>query len=406
MLARIERATLCISSLFQLCFAFLLRAWIGESKLRSFMLSLPVHSSHGRDSGFTMWGLLFVLLIVSTHGESLRQRRPGIEDHTTHGLLDLRQAKHEDDLAKTSQALHQNSEEKSPRQSSCPVNEFAPFTVQTFSGDFLRYRAENVTMGDSAKNGDVMFTVTETCTYTIHEEATNNSLTFTYPGPWLDYAAPYFGGIPRTTNGAFLSGEAVPTMFDVKIEKMDDFFEVHIVSESSSIGGGAPLMWGFTQKGQAIEFEYFLISVLRFAPDVFLTGETKNCGSGPVCSELGNDVCYFDPKAGLLGLRKADNSDTFYTDSLTWFNECAKSLGCRRVAQGGAYLFFGSPGRAVEGTRFVFRDNGVDGLPIEYECFNVQDAHKLLSFIDAVAQDPFYPLAVGGPFQHISYRNP
>jgi hypothetical protein len=270
--------------------------------------------------------------------------------------------------------------------------------MQTSSGDFLSYtlHPEDVAM-DSETSGDVTFTVTETCTYTIHDAATNETVNFTNPEAWLNHAVSYFGGVSRTTDGAFLSGKAAPTMLDIKIEPLEDFFEVHIAAESLAVGGGAPLMWGFPSELQAEEFEYFLISMRKYSPDVFLTGETNNCGSGPVCAKLGTDVGYYDPKVNLLGLRTA-NGEEFYDDSLEWFNDCAKSLGCLKVAGGGDYLYLGSPGRSVEGTRFVFRDDGVDGEPIEYECFNVQDAQKLLSFADAVAHDPFHPLEVGGTF--------
>jgi hypothetical protein len=222
------------------------------------------------------------------------------------------------------------------------------------------------------------------------------TLKFTTIEAWLNGAVAHFGGTTRTTNGAYLSGDASPGIFDIVLHEMGSFFEVHIKEDSPSVVGG-PLMWGFPTEEEAGEFEYFLKNIADNAPEAFLT----RCGSGPLCSEVGASVCYLDPTTGGLQMSEHDNptSPAVFSDSFEWFNKCASSLGCSKLPEGGLFLHYGSPNHTLKGTRFVFENNGVEGPPIEWECGNVENAHDLLEFANTAARDPFYPFAIGGPFE-------
>lgn len=280
----------------------------------------------------------------------------------------------------------------------CPMGKFSAYTALEFDEDFVTYPLPSTLKDPSA--GDVLFRITNHCEYIIAED---NRITHTFDNLelWFDHLVPYFGGIPRTTNGARWSGMAAPTMMDVKIERISTFFEVHISAKSPSVHGDKPIMWGFPNEHQAEEFEYFVLSMIRFVPEVFLTGRTLQCGSGPFCSVVGDDICSYNPIARMLEVHKADGTVANYDNSMDWFKACARSMGCHYIPGGsGVYMFVASPTGQVRGTRFVL-DHGVDDGVLEWECRSVPTAHQLFDWVQSAALDPFRPLTVGGPFQRL-----
>jgi len=258
----------------------------------------------------------------------------------------------------------------------CPVLDFLPFRVPDESTNLFEY---TIPAADVAfdTDQDVFLYVKGSCHYEI--VYLNRPDTFDNPGDWLNAAVISFGGIPRTTNGAYLTGEAAPSVTDISVNQLGLFYEVHISSESDAVGGDEPLMWGFVLENQAAQFELFLLTIIETAPEIFLLGEAVSCGSGPSCVMMHDDACYFDPLLGELGLLSGDNGSTStYTNSLQWFNNCAGSLGCVHVQGNSQILNMSGPRVRVEGTKMIWGGNESELNPVEWVRSNVDDTCLLL----------------------------
>ena len=258
----------------------------------------------------------------------------------------------------------------------CPVLDFLPFRVPDESTNLFEYTipAEDVAFDTDQ---DVFLYVKGDCLYEI--VYLNRPDTFKNPGEWLNMAVISFGGIPRTTNGAYLTEEAAPSATDISVNQLGLFFEVHISNESDAVGGDEPLMWGFVLENQAAQFELFLLSIIETAPEIFLLGEAVSCGSGPSCVMMHDDACYFDPLLGELGLLSGeDGSTSTYTNSLQWFNNCARSLGCVHLEGNSQILNMSGPRVRVEGTKMIWGDSESELNPVEWVRSIVDDTYLIL----------------------------
>ena len=281
----------------------------------------------------------------------------------------------------------------------CSVNDFLPFVPPDDNVTLFSYTlAKSDAAVDAPK--DIVFNISSYCEYFIYDFTGNEPREYDIPNEWLNEVVLYFGGIPRVSNGATLNGLAAPKASEISIVSLGNiFFEVQVSATSDAVDGDEPLIFGFPKEAQALKFQMFLLSSLDSAPGIYLKSNVVSCGSGPTCVNLDKNKCFYNPRREKLGLMEEDGVVTYYENSLEWFNQCAKSLGCTHVYGNEQLLYFGLPSVSAEGTTFQFgREKGVD--PVEWECYNVQDAHTLVKFIEVAAKDPFNPLSVGGVFQN------
>ena len=281
----------------------------------------------------------------------------------------------------------------------CPINGWPRFKIQSFAGDFIRYPFRRGEVSTESRTGEVEFSVTEACFYKIKEKDTEgNSLVYRTPLEWLDMGVLFFSGIAGPRRDAALSGTAAPTVVDVTIVETESAVEVRISETSLAVLGADPLVWLFPSFADAREFEYFLTSLHRYAPAVFLTNDSMACGSGPVCKVFGEEVCFYNPNGRVLGAGNATHIG-FVRNSMVWFRHCASMIGCERMEEGGNFLYYAAPEYLVANATFSFIGRGVINGAIEFHCPSSIEAEMLGEFASDLVHDPFHSLGLGGPGQ-------
>lgn len=281
----------------------------------------------------------------------------------------------------------------------CPEEDWDPYTLPLLKQgvDIFKYEAESYAILGNRKVNRT-FGVSDSCAYYDIGSDGDESV-FDRPEPWLAKAGEHFGGA-LVANGAFFTGLVAPNKSNILVAREALAFKVQIVG--SAIGGGVAMEWKtIPTKARADGLALFLQTIIVLSPTVFLTNQSKRCGSGPFCINSGSDACYLDPATGILKVRKKSNAgaSNCYGDSFEWFMDCAASFGCQQLKGGGQFLYKASPNATVSGTRFAFDADGVDGRPIEWECGVAEVADQMKEFSLTAARDPMRPFAIGGPFE-------
>lgn len=278
----------------------------------------------------------------------------------------------------------------------CPLNGWPRFKMQSVSGDFIRYPLRKGHNASNAQAGEVQFSVSATCAYTIQEIGAENALTFTAPLEWLDMGVFYFSGVPGSRSSVSLSGAAAPTIEDVDTAITGSYVEVFVAANSTAVAGNTSLAWIFTSLGDAKEFEYFLNSIHRYAPNVFQTNDVMSCGRGPVCKTLGDGICFYNPITRELGAGNFTHG-VYLADSMEWFKRCAELISCELVENTGSFSYSATPHYRLDDTSFSFGGDSVHGGSIAFNCSSASDADLLMELADELVNDPFLSFCLGGP---------
>lgn len=242
-------------------------------------------------------------------------------------------------------------------------------------------------------NTSVVLSVTDTCSYIIEDGYGEQDIVFaSSPLEWLDLAVRHFGGAPRKRQAQMLTGVSAPSLLDLDVlDRGASVFEVVIAEISASVGGDKPISWIFLSELEAKDFEYFVASLIRYAPAVFLTNDSTACGSGPFCNMVGNLVCYHDAKNSSLGILHLNGDEESYSDAFEWFSGCVGALECSSGSNGTTFSYSSCPMFAVNGTTFSF----VDESNISFQCPTENAVSLVAVMIQMLSIDPFHPLTIG-----------
>jgi hypothetical protein len=274
----------------------------------------------------------------------------------------------------------------------CPLPGYSEFTTDKTFKSFIRY---------PLKTGDqhMVLSVTDTCSYIIEDMSGKKDTVYSSnPLEWLDAAVYHFGGAPRSRkNGLQFSGREAPSFLDVDfIERGAGVFEVVIPSNSSDADSGKPISWIFLSREEAAEFEYFMVSLVRYAPEIFLTSKSTYCGSGPFCDVVGNTVCYHDPANNdTFGIIHLNGDEDTYDDAFAWFTDCVGALDCF-TDNNTTFSYSPCPAFTVNDTSFTFFTDD-SSAEITFQCPTANSVLLLTALVEKLSMDPFHALAIGGP---------
>jgi hypothetical protein len=275
----------------------------------------------------------------------------------------------------------------------CPLPGYSEFTIDKTFKPFIRY---------PLKTGDqnMVLSVTDTCSYIIEDLSGKKDTVYSSnPLEWLDAAVYHFGGSPRSRkHGLQFSGREAPSFLDVDLmERGAEVFEVVIPSNSSDVDNGKPISWIFLSKEEAAEFEYFMVSLVRYAPEIFLTSVSTYCGSGPFCDVVGNTVCYHDPVINnTFGIIHLNGDEDTYDDAFVWFTDCVSALDCYTDNNTTTFSYSPCPAFTVNDTSFTFTDD-ISSAEITFQCPTANSVLLLTALVEKLSIDPFHALAIGGP---------
>lgn len=270
----------------------------------------------------------------------------------------------------------------------CPLPGYLDYAIP--DNTFFRYP-------HTRDNTSVVFSVTDTCSFLI-EDATGiqDSVRKSNPLEWLDASVYYFGGAPRNRKASILTGLEAPSHVDLDLlERGASVFEVVIDGNSASVAGDKSIDWIFLTEMEAKDFEYFVASVIRYAPAIFLTNDSSACGNGPFCSIIGNALCYHDPKNKSLGIIHLNGDEDIYDDSFKWLRDCVEVLECSYNGHG-AFPYSSCPAFAINGTTFSFTEDNETGS-VSFECPTENAALLIAEMVEMLSIDPFHALEMGAP---------
>lgn len=281
----------------------------------------------------------------------------------------------------------------------CPMSGYKEFTIRKTSTPFVRYP---LTMRDQ----NVVLSVTETCSYMIEDLSGAKGIVYlSSPLEWLDTAVYHFGGSPRSRkNGLKFRDDEALSLLDIDfIDRGADVFEVVLPSNSSNVDKGKPISWIFLSEEEAVEFEYFVASLVRYAPEIFLTSESSHCGSGPFCDVVGNTVCYHDPMNNdTFGIIHLNGDEDKYDDAYAWFSDCVSGLDCFTDTNS-TFSYSPCPAFTVNDTSFIFTDDKSN--EITFHCPTASSVLRVAELVEKLSMDPFHALAIGGPHNDVVITN-
>ena len=244
-------------------------------------------------------------------------------------------------------------------------------------------------------NTSVVLSVTDTCSFLIEDTTgIQDSVRKSSPLEWLDASVYHFGGAPRNRQASMLTGLEVPSHVDLDLlERGASVFEVVIDGNSPSVAGDKSIDWIFLSEMEAKDFEYFVASVIRYAPATFLTNDSSACGSGPFCSIIGNALCYHDPKNSNLGIIHLNGDEDVYDDSFEWLRGCVEVLECSYNGDG-TFSYSSCPAFSINGSTFSFTEDN-DAGSVSFECPTENAALLVAEMVEMLSIDPFHALEIG-----------
>jgi hypothetical protein len=285
----------------------------------------------------------------------------------------------------------------------CPQPGYYEFTMLKTSKPFIRYP---LTKG----NQTIVLSVTETCSYIVEDlSGTNDTVYSSSPLEWLDLVIHHFGGAPgNRKKGLKFSGAEIPSVLDIAfMEVGEEAFKVVIPSSSGRVSDSNLIAWVFRSEEDAKDFEYFLSSLVRYAPEIFLTNESAHCGSGPLCEIVGNSVCYHDPlNNNTLGILHLNGDEDQYDDAFAWFKDCVSgALDCLTDDTNNTFSYSPCPFFRVNNTNFTFTDDSNGSNEITFQCPTANSALLVTEFVQKLSIDPFHALSIGGPNEPGSHHH-